>query len=117
MKKKLSEKVIIHQTNRQNYLLQTRELIFYMDHGEKLQNCRLFNFLDNLHALQKMINITQINELKEKPKLKVFFIKISIHALYGNLFEIFRKPINFNFIDKMKFTKNKYLIFKNKIHR
>ena len=97
---KPTEKLIMHQTSKQRYFLQYRDLNFYIRHGIRILKVHtVHNFKQSLW-LAKYIKYNTEQRSKAKTELERHFYKLMKNSFYGKTIEKIRKRLNLDLIEK-----------------
>ena len=105
MKYKPSEKLILDETIEQKYLLNYRDLKFYIKHGMNSTKRHTVYQLRQSPLLVNYIKYNADERAKAKPKFENFRYKLKINGFYGKVIKNVRKRINVHLIHKTEINK------------
>ena len=99
-KYKLTEKLIMDQTNKQRYFLHYRDIKFYIRHGIRILNVHTVYKFKQSPWIAKYIKYNTEQRKKAKTEFEKHFYKLLNNSFYDKTIENIRKRLNLDLIDK-----------------
>ena len=100
-KYKLTEKLIMDQTNKQRYFLHYRDLKFYIRHGIRISKVYTVYKFKQSPWLRKNIKYNTEQRSKATTEFEKHFYKLMNNSFYGKTIENIRKRLNLDLIEKL----------------